>query len=259
MRLILDAPDLAAARVAAGPELAALLTPEAFHAVKGVASLVDHSPAPDGPDAALARLARQFDAAAAVSPEAAAALYSLGDPARLDAAAAEVAAWLRAEGLHRPGGRVLEVGCGAGRFLRALAPDAAVVIGGELSPALAREAARRTAGLAHVRAVLGDGRGLPWAAGGGFDLVLYADSFPYVVQAGGDLSARHMAEAARVLAPGGRLAVLNWSYRGDPALDAAEAQALPRAAGLAPHPVRAPAFALWDGTAYVFAKPPRTP
>ena len=246
MRAILAAPDLRTALAFAPPALRPLLTPEAFAAVKGVAGAVDHT---DGGPGALARLRAQFDRAAQVSPEAAAALYSLGDAGRLAAAAAEVGVWLRREGLHRPGGRVLEVGCGAGRFLRELASDARLVLGVELSPVLAWAAA--AAGGAAV--VLGDGRGTPFAAPGAFDLVLYADSFPYVVQAGDGLPARHLADARRALADAGRLVVLNWSYRGDPGRDLEEARALGAAAGLALVWSGAPPFRLWDGAAYVFA------
>ncbi len=245
MRAILDAPDLETARARAPAALRPLLTAQAFEAVKGVAGAVDHTTG--GPDA-LARLRAQFDRAAAVSPEAAAALYSLGDPARLEAATTEVTAWLRCEGLHRPGGRVLEVGCGAGRFLRDLGRDAGFALGVELSPVLARAASSAGAAV-----VLGDGRGMSFAAPGAFDLVLYADSFPYVVQAGGDLPTRHLADARRVLAPGGRLAVLNWSYGGAPGLDEADARALAAAAGLALAWSGSPGFRLWDGTAYLFA------
>ena len=245
MRAILDAPDLETARARAPEALRPLLTAEAFEAVKGVAGAVDHTTG--GPDA-LARLRAQFDRAGAVSPVAAAALYSLGDPDRLQAATAEVTGWLRQEGLHRRGGRVLEVGCGAGRFLRDLGRDARLALGVELSPVLARTAAADGACV-----VLGDGGGTPFAAPGAFDLVLYADSFPYVVQAGGDLPARHLADARRTLTPGGRLAVLNWSYRGDPDRDAAEARALASPAGLDLAWAGAPGFRLWDGVAYVFA------
>ena len=245
MRAILDAPDLATALADAPETLRPLLTPQAFAAVKGVADAVDHTAG--GPDA-LTRLRDQFDRAGAVSPEAAAALYSLGDAVRLEASTAEVTAWLRGEGLHRSGGRVLEVGCGAGRFLRDLGRDADFALGVELSPVLARAAA---AGGAAV--VLGDGRGTAFAAAGAFDLVLYADSFPYVVQAGEGLPVRHLADARRALAPVGRLVVLNWSYRGAPDVDAAEATALAAAAGLQLLWCGAPGFRLWDGTAYVFA------
>ena len=252
MRLILDAPDLEAARAAAPPGLVPLLTRRAWATVRGVAAAVDHAHGGDG-EAAVDRLRRQFDAAARISPEAAAALYSLGDPARLAAAAAEVAGWLRDEGLHRAGGTVVEVGCGAGRFLQELAPDARWMLGVEISPVLAAEAALRTATLAAAAVVRGDGRGLGFVAEGSVDLVLYADSFPYVVQAGAGLPAQHLAEVARVLAPGGRAAVLNWSYRGDRRADEAEARALAGPARLELVAVTSDRFRSWDGTAYVFA------
>ena len=54
----------------------------------------NHSAAGDTPEAGLARIAAFFDRAVAHSPEASVALYSLGDPAILAAATAEIVAWL---------------------------------------------------------------------------------------------------------------------------------------------------------------------
>lgn len=269
MRAVLESGDaagldaaLAAARARWGPAalapLLAHLGPEAAERVRRVAAAVDHAARDATPEAALARLAESFDRAAAVSPEAGAALYSLGDPQLLAAVTAEVAHWLRAERLLRPGDRLLEVGCGAGRHLRALADGpaaASLALGVEISPAMAREAARRLADLPHVRVVQGSGQDLAFVADASIDLVLYADSFPYVVQAGGDLPARHLAECARVLRPGGRLCVLNWSYGGSRDEQVREARRLARRAGLANAPAQAPAFRGWDALALNFHRP----
>jgi SAM-dependent methyltransferase len=86
------------------------------------------------------------------------------------------------------------------------------------------------------------------------DLVLAADVFPYLVQAGGELAARHIAEAGRVLKPGGTLAVLNYSYRGDLELDRRELAEAARQAAFTnveePHPT----FGHWDGSVFLMRK-----
>jgi SAM-dependent methyltransferase len=91
--------------------------------------------------------------------------------------------------------------------------------------------------------------GLPAEA---FDLVLAVDVFPYLVQAG--VAARHVADAARLLRPGGHLGILNLSYRG---LEADRAQAALWAAdqGLVLCLAGATPFALWDGAAFLLARP----
>lgn len=268
MRAVLESGDaagldaaLAAARARWGPAalapLLAHLGPEAAERVRRVAAAVDHAARDATPEAALARLAESFDRAAAVSPEAGAALYSLGDPQLLAAVTAEVAHWLRAERLLRPGDRLLEVGCGAGRHLRALADGpaaASLALGVEISPAMAREAARRLADLPHVRVVQGSGQDLAFVADASIDLVLYADSFPYVVQAGGDLPARHLAECARVLRPNGRAVILNWSYGEHPETDFERLRAEATRWGLNGGSPIQPGFAGWDARCWLLKR-----
>ena len=229
------------------------LDSEAQARVRAVASALDHSFSHRAPQAVLARLAEGFDRAAAVSPEAGVALYSLGDPALLAEVTAEVVGWLRAERLFQPGETVLEVGCGSGRFLQALAPQAHAMIGVEISAGMATEAARRLDGASHVLVVRGSGADLAFVADASLNLVLYADSFPYLVQAGGDLPARMIGETARVLRPGGRAVMLNWSYRGDPGLDRREAETLAGLSGLELRPCAPPVFRNWDASATVLA------
>ena len=223
--------------------------------VRAVASALDHSFSHPTPETVLVHLAEGFDRAAAVSPEAGVALYSLGDPALLAEVTAEVVDWLRAERLFQPGETVLEVGCGSGRFLQALAGEARAMVGVEISAGMASEAARRLAGASHVLVVRGSGAHLGFVADASLELVLYADSFPYLVQAGGDLPARMVGETARVLRPGGRAVMLNWSYRGDPALDRREAEALAGRHGLELRPCAPPAFRHWDASATVLIRP----
>ncbi len=60
--------------------------------------------------------------------------------------------------LVEPGGRVLDVGCGTGNLAFRMAPDAAEVVGIELSPAMAEYASQRRSdeGFEHVSFVLGE-------------------------------------------------------------------------------------------------------
>jgi len=113
----------------------------------------------------------------------------------------------------RPGERVLELGCGAGGALIALAAavgPAGRVVGLDLSPGMISEAAARLrrAGLAD-RAVLlvGDATSIPWpdvsfdALFMAFTLELFdTPEIPLV-----------LAECRRVLRPGGRIAVVSLS------------------------------------------------
>lgn len=200
--------------------------PEADHLLR---ALPDHGAAADP-----ASLARAFDRLVAASPEGAVALYSLGDPALLAAATEEVLALLRAWRVIAPGRRILELGCGIGRFL-----EATGAIGLDISRGMLAEARRR---LPAARLVRGSGRELPFADAA-FDAVLAVDTFPYIVQAG--LAELHFAEAARVLAPGGELVVFNYVYGSERALPelAVRYGFWPEIAGTRP-------FRLWDGSAW---------
>ena len=214
----------------------------------------NHSAAGGTPEEGLARIAAFFDRAVAHSPEASVALYSLGDPAILAAATAEIVAWLDRQALLPPGADVLDLGCGIGRMAGALAPRCRSILGLDVSAGMVAEARRRHAGQPHLRFAVTSGQGLdlPDAS---LDLVLAVDSFPYIVQAGPEVAARHVSGAARALRPGGALAVLNLSYRGDGAADRRDAAAWAQEAGLAWEDCGTP-FRLWDGTAHVFRASP---
>lgn len=205
-------------------------------------------------DDGLARIAAFFDRAVAHSPEASVALYSLGDPAILAQATAEIIAWLGLQRLLRAEADVLDLGCGIGRVAAALAPRCRSVLGLDVSAGMVAEARRRNAALANVRFDQTTGRDLDALPGGAFDLVLAIDSFPYIVQAGPEAVGRHVAGAARVLRPGGALVVLNFSYRGNQTADRADAAAMALAHGLTLEQDGITPFSVWDGTAFVFRR-----
>src|SRR5262249_38683338 len=140
-----------------------------------------------------------------------------------------------------------------GRITAALAQAGAEVIGTDMVPGMLTAAAARCAGLAGAKFVLTDGRDLAAFADAAFDLVLAVDSFPYLVEA--RLAARHIAEGARLLRPGGRLLILSYAYRGDVARDVAELGELATAAGLSPERLGSRDLALWDGITFLLAKP----
>lgn len=197
---------------------------------------------PEGPDL-LAATAALFDRLAGEEPEAAVAFYSLGDPALLAAATAELVAVVR-DWVPVEDRAVLDFGCGIGRAAIALAPHAGRVVGIDISGGMVDQARARAAGLANVAFEVSDGGALPFSDAA-FDLVLAVDSFPYLVRA--EVVGARLAEFARVLRPGGDLLVFNWSYRGDEAADAREAVDAP---GFAVVRSGERPFAIWDGTGY---------
>lgn len=230
---------LADAEACAGrlPEARALLTPAVFAMVKRVLSVADHG-REKGPD----EWADTFDRLAKVSADAGSALYALGSEERLAHSTEEVVGWLRARRLVGAGTRVLEIGCGSGRFQAAMAGEVGFVAGLDVSEVMAAAARRR--GAAVFRSA---GRDLAALRGGGFDLVLAVDSWPYLVNAG--VERAHLDEARRVLRPGAALAILNWSYG-----DEADATALAEAHGFTVELAGERPFRLWDGRAFVFRR-----
>ena len=206
------------------------------------------------PGEGVARIAAFFDRAVRHSPEASVALYSLGDPAILAAATAEIVAWLEAHSLLRPGADVLDLGCGIGRVAAALALRCGSVLGLDVSAGMVAEARVRLAGVPNVVVRQTAGQDLDMLAAGSLDLVLAIDSFPYIVQTGAATALRHVAGAARALRPGGALCILNLSYRDDPAADRADAAGWAVATGMRlVHDGEQP-FRVWDGTAFVLAR-----
>jgi hypothetical protein len=171
-----------------------------------LSALLNHNPGMNPKDA-VARWAAAFDAAVAAHPEASVALYTLGDPNLLDAASREIAAALARWGLTGPERRALDLGCGIGRMLPPLAQSCALAVGVDVSAGMLAEARRRCAGRCNLLLVRSSGRDLAMFADGSFELVLAVDSFPYLHLSG--VAETTFAEAARLIAPGGHLAILN--------------------------------------------------
>jgi demethylmenaquinone methyltransferase/2-methoxy-6-polyprenyl-1,4-benzoquinol methylase/ArsR family transcriptional regulator len=103
--------------------------------------------------------------------------------------------------------RLLDIGCGAGRMLELLAPRADNAVGVDLSPAMlgVARAQIEQAGLRNVQLRQGDIYALP-VEGGAFDLAMLHQVLHYL-----DTPARALREAARALAPGGRLIVVDFA------------------------------------------------
>ena len=215
----------------------------------------DHSALADAPDEAAARIAAFFDRAVAHSPEASVALYSLGDPAILAAATAEIVDWLDAEALLPEGSDVLDLGCGIGRLAIALAPRCRSVLGLDVSAGMVAEARRRCGPLPNVRIEATAGRDLDALAAGSLDLALAADSFPYVVQLGDAAADRHVAGMARALRPAGAIVILNLSYGRDPEADRLDVARWAVRHGLDLLHAGARPFRLWDGAAFALRRP----
>jgi SAM-dependent methyltransferase len=247
-RLLLtgEAPDpqgLAAA-AEADPRLEALATLARENAdqLEPLAALARAGFDPDGDDVPAAT-ARLFDRLAEVAPEAAVAFYSLGSPAELDRATAELLAVIRAW-MPPAGRRVLDWGCGIGRVAIPLAQEAASVLALDVSAGMVTQARARAGDTPNLRIEHADLAAVPDAS---IDLMLACDSLPFLARAGTPAVEAWLAEAARVLAPGGDLLVFNWSYRGDPARDRAEAEG---ARGFTPVRLAEQPFAIWDAAAY---------
>ena len=101
--------------------------------------------------------------------------------------------------------RVVDVGCGWGTFVFALADQVAEIVGVDFSDRAIELCLRRLAAdpRANVRFVCADAAETGLAAGA-YDLVIAADLFEHLYPAD---SGRVASEAHRLLAPGGRFAV----------------------------------------------------
>ncbi|HZM77439.1 MAG TPA: methyltransferase domain-containing protein [Candidatus Limnocylindrales bacterium] len=107
-----------------------------------------------------------------------------------------------------PGARVLEVGCGPGPVARALAgwPGVAEVVGVDPSPLFIAKARELAAGLPQVSFEVGDALSLP-LKDSSFDVVVFHTTLCHIPG-----PERALAEALRVLRPGGTLAIFDGDY-----------------------------------------------
>ena len=111
----------------------------------------------------------------------------------------------------RPIGNFLDAGTGTGRMLELIAPHASRAVGVDVSPdmlAIARDRLLR-AGSHNAQVRLADTYRLPFAngvPGQGFDVVLFHQVLHYLDDPGAAV-----AEAARVMAPGGRLLIADFA------------------------------------------------
>jgi ubiquinone/menaquinone biosynthesis C-methylase UbiE len=104
------------------------------------------------------------------------------------------------------GERVLDLACGTGTFeqrVLAAVPDAQIV-GVDLAPAMVERARAKLDGRPNVRFEQADVHALPFDDNA-FDVAVCANTFHYFTHPEAVL-----AEARRVLQPGGRLVVLDW-------------------------------------------------
>jgi SAM-dependent methyltransferase len=115
------------------------------------------------------------------------------------------------------GTRVLDVGCGGGEFLGLLRDLGARPVGVDPAGGMRRLSAARG-----FEVHAGDAENLPFAAGS-FDAVAAVNALQFA----DDIPAA-LAEFARVLAPGGRVAIANWAEAAENDLDTIE-QAVARA------------------------------
>jgi len=242
---------------AAARELEGLLEANAAGAERAVAMLTSDLDAGSGGslDDGIARCARLFDWAVGVDPTASVALYSLGDEGLLAAATAEAVAFMEELGVAAPGRDLLDLGCGTGRFAAALAPVVASFTGLDVSAEMVRLARERCAGLPNVRLLQTQGRDLAAFADGSFDVVIAVDSFPYLYRAGGAAFVEaQLREVARVLRAGGDALVMNLSYRGELALDRADAEGFAARLGLELRRNGTSDLRSWDGVTFQFRK-----
>ena len=205
-------------------------------------------------DEGIAFCERLFDWSVQQSEEASVALYSLGNPDLLERATVEIVSQLYEWGLVTSDSNVLDIGCGIGRLLVALAPRVRRVVGIDVSAEMVKAARRRCKGYENVSVIKGDGYGLGGVGDAEFDLVIAVDSFPYLRQSGYALAQRFVADSARVLKSGGQLVILNYSYSENDEADAREVRALARENALDVVQIGERPFQLWDGVAFRLRK-----
>jgi SAM-dependent methyltransferase len=223
-------------------------TPDAFASVKAVMRTLDDM-RPEDPQRAPDAWGAVFDRAVEVSSEASVALYCLGRSDLLRAATDEILRWMQSRKLLMPSACVLDVGCGSGRVVEAIAPHVGTAIGTDVSMRMLQVARERCAGYTNALFIRTSGRDLSAFQDRSIDLVCAVDVFPYFVMSG--LAQRHVGEAARVLRDNGHLLILNFAYHGDAASNLNELRNLARGTGLSIRYSASREFSLWDGTCFL--------
>jgi cyclopropane fatty-acyl-phospholipid synthase-like methyltransferase len=197
---------------------------------------------------------RLFDWSVQQSEEASVALYSLGNAQLLEQATNEIVTQLKTWNVIHAGTAVLDIGCGTGRLLIALAPDIESATGIDVSTEMVKAAHRKCAPYSNVKVIKGNGRGLTGIADATFDVAIAVDSFPYLRQSGYELVESFFAESSRVLKDNGELIILNYSYSEDDAADTREVRALAEEYGFDLLIAGERPFKLWDGLAFRMRK-----
>ena len=259
MQLLIETEDFASTRAAVSgvAELEQLVAANAEGCERIAAMLradVDSAQPAKSVEEGIAFCERLFDWSVQQSEEASVALYSLGNPRLLELATTEIVSQLKAWGAVTNETALLDIGCGIGRLLVALAPEVRTATGIDVSAEMVKTARRRCALYSNVTVIKGDGRGLSGLKDGAFDVAIAVDTFPYLRQSGYDLVARFFAESARVLKPGGQLVILNYSYSEDDDADAKEVQKLSTENGFELRLAGTRPFKLWDGLAFRLIK-----
>ncbi|HEY8260145.1 MAG TPA: class I SAM-dependent methyltransferase [Methylosinus sp.] len=229
-------------------------TPEAFELIKALDEKYFAQIATADRADRIAQVAAAYDAIADLSPSGSVASYSLGREDLLEKATAEVVAYLKNEQLVGHDRVAIEIGCGIGRFLVALAPELASITGVDVSARMIAHARERCERFANVALAQGDGRGLRDLSDARFDLALAIDSFPHIVEAGEEVAASNLDEIYRVLRPKGRFLIFNYSYRGDDGLDRRDCLRFAERTGFTMRRCGDRPFHLWDGTVFDLEK-----
>ena len=227
-------------------------TPEAFATVHRIAQVIEREAiAPTGQQA-LGYWAAVFDRSLELSPAASVALYSLGRPDLLHKATEEIIDRMRTWKLFPPECTALEIGCGNGRILHAIASEVRLTVGIDISSGMLTAARERCAKQSSIVVARTSGRDLAAFAGACFDLVYAVDSFPYLVSSG--FAACHLQEATRVLKRDGHLLIMNYSYRGTLEPDRREIATMAGKLGLTVVRDGTGDLAYWDATTFLLQK-----
>jgi cyclopropane fatty-acyl-phospholipid synthase-like methyltransferase len=102
----------------------------------------------------------------------------------------------------------LEIGCGIGRLMQALAPRCGKVIGVDLSERMVAWSREYLADWPNTEVLLNDGRSLTGVADGSVDFVYSHLAFQHITLF--DVVDAYLAEIRRVLRPGGFCRIQNW-------------------------------------------------